>query len=83
MGRRISVTRDAQGKVVSSTEVRSTSGCGGCFYVLLGVLAVVGPAAWAGNGEIPVAAAVVMYVVEVLVIVAAVAHQLRRRSGNR
>lgn len=64
MGKQVWIHRDAAGNVVSSTEVRSTSGCGGCLWVLLGIFVVVAPAAWAGDGTIPVAAAVVMYLVE-------------------
>jgi hypothetical protein len=36
MSRQTCVTRDAQGNVTGSTEVRSSSGCGGCFWLLLG-----------------------------------------------
>ena len=80
MGRQTWVTRDAQGNVVSSMEVRSSSCCSGCLWVLLGTVVVVGPAAWAGDGQIPVAAAVVMYLVEAVVAVAALVHYARGRG---
>lgn len=81
MGKQIWVTRDGQGNVISSTEVRSTSGCSGCLWVLLGLFIVAAPATWAGNGTIPVAVAVVMYVIEaVVVIVALVRYGARRGS---
>ena len=83
MSRQTWVTRDAQGNVVSSTEVRKTSGCASCLWVLLGVFVVVGPAAWAGDGQIPVTAAVAMYVVEALLTAAWLAAYVRRRSAGR
>lgn len=76
-------TRDAQGKVVSSTDVRRTSGCGGCLWVLLGAFVLVGPATWAGDGQIPVAVAVVMYAIEALVAVAALIGYVQRRRAGR
>jgi hypothetical protein len=76
------VTRDAQGKVVSSTEVRKTSGCTGCLWVLLGLFVVIGPAAWAGDGQIPLAAAVVMYLVEAVVAIAALIGYAQRRRAD-
>ena len=79
MSRQIWVTRDAQGNVVSSTEVRSSSGCAGCLWVLLGTFVVAAPAAWAANGDIPVAAAVAMYVVEASVAAAGLMQYARRR----
>jgi hypothetical protein len=80
MGRQTWVTRDAEGNVVSSTEVRSSSGCGGCLALLAGIVLVVGPAAWAANGEIPMAVAVAMYLVEALVGLAALDGFVRRRA---
>jgi hypothetical protein len=82
MTRKTWVTRDAQGNVVSSTEVRTSSGCSTCFWVLLGIFVVAGPAAWASEGQIPVAAAVVMYIVEAAVLVAAAAQYARRRGSG-
>lgn len=79
MSRQIWVTRDAQGNVVSTTEVRSSLGCTGCLWVLLGIFVVVGPAAWAGNGDIPVAAAVAMYAVEALFAAAVLIQYVQRR----
>lgn len=68
MGRQVWITRDAEGRVVGSTEVRTTSGCSGCLWALLAIFVVAAPAAWAGNGTIPVAAAVVMYLVEAVLV---------------
>jgi hypothetical protein len=79
MSRQTWVTRDAQGNVTGTTEVRSSSSCGGCLWFLLGTFLVVGPAAWASDGQIPVAVAAFMYAVEVLVAVAAL-RQYRRRK---
>lgn len=78
MGRQVWIQRDAEGNVVGSTEVRSSSGCGGCFWVLLGAFVVAAPAVWAGKGTIPVAAAVVMYLIEALVVIAALVQRGRR-----
>ncbi len=80
MGRQTWVTRDAQGNVVSSTEVRKSSSCSSCLWVLLGIFVVVGPAAWAGDGQIPVAAAVVMYLVEAAIGVAALVRYAQRHG---
>jgi hypothetical protein len=82
MSRQTWVTRDAQGNVTGSTEVRSSSGCGGCFWLLLGAFVVVGPAAWAGDGQIPIAVAAVMYAVEALVAVGALIQWGRRRNAR-
>lgn len=83
MGRKTWVTRDAQGNVLSSTEVRSTSGCASCFWVLLVLFVVAAPAAWAGDGQIPLAVAVVMYIVEAVVAIAAlVSYAQRHRVGR-
>jgi hypothetical protein len=83
MSRTTWVKRDAQGNVVTSTEVKSSSGCSSCLWVLLGLLVVAGPAAWAGDGEIPVAVAAVMYLVEAVIVVAALVHHLSgRRTGG-
>jgi len=79
MSRKTWITRDAQGNIVSSTEVHSSSSCAGCLWVVLGVFIVVGPAAWAANGEIPVAAAVLMYLVEAVLAVTALMQYVRRR----
>ena len=79
MSRQTWVTRDGDGRVVSTTEVRRSSGCGGCLTVLAVIVAVVGPAAWAGNGDIPVALAVAMYVVEAVIVVAA----MRQYAGRQ
>ncbi|MGA8360632.1 MAG: hypothetical protein WB793_03290 [Candidatus Dormiibacterota bacterium] len=51
MSRKTWVTRDAQGNMTGSTEVRSSSGCGGCLWFLLGAVLVVDPAAWASDGR--------------------------------
>jgi hypothetical protein len=80
VGKQTWITRDAQGNVVRSTEVRSSSGCSGCLWILLGLFLVAAPAAWAGDGTIPVAAAVAMYVVEAVVAIAWVAQLGRRQS---
>lgn len=80
MSRKIWITRDAQGNLVSSTDVRSSSGCPGCIWVLLDIVVVVGPAAWAANGDIPVTAAVGMYVVDGLIAVAALIQYAQRRA---
>lgn len=83
MSRQTWTNRDAQGNVVSSTEVRSTSGCGGCLWIALGLFVVAAPAAWAGGGQIPLAVAVVMYVVEAVVAIAALVGYLQRhRAGH-
>lgn len=82
MSRKRWVTRDAQGNVTGSGEIRSSSGCGGCLWVLLAVFVVIGPAAWAGDGQIPVAVAAGMYAVEVLVAVAGLIHYAKRRSAR-
>jgi hypothetical protein len=78
MSRQTWVTRDAQGNVTGSTEVRSSSGCGGCLWFLLGAFLVVAPAAWASDGQVPVVVAAVMYAVEAVVAIAAL-----RQYGNR
>ena len=76
MSRKTWITRDAQGNVVSSTEVHSSTSCAGCLWACLVVFIVVGPAAWAADGEIPVAAAVLMYIVEaVLAVIALISMQ--------
>jgi hypothetical protein len=82
MSRQTWLTRDAQGNVTGSTEVRSSSGCGGCLWLLLGVFVVVGPAAWASDGQIPVAVAAVMYAVEALVAIAALIQYGKRRNAR-
>ena len=82
MSRKTWVTRDAHGNVTGTTEVRSSWGCGGCFWLLLGIFLVAGPATWAGNGQIPVAVAVVMYLVEALVVIAAVIQYGKRRNAH-
>lgn len=79
MSRQTWVTRDAQGNVTGTTEVRSSSSCGGCLWFVLVIFLVVGPAAWASDGQIPIAVAVFMYAVEVLVAVAAL-RQYRGRT---
>lgn len=83
MSRKIWITRDGQGNLISSTEIRSSSGCSGCLWALLGVFVVVAPAAWASNGDIPASAAVVMYVVEAVVAVAALIQNAQRRVNGR
>ncbi len=83
MSRETWTTRDAQGNVMSSTEVRRKSGCGGCLWVLLGMLLLAGPATWAGDGQIPLAVAVAMYVVEALLAIAAVIGYVQRRRAGR
>lgn len=70
MGRQVWITRDAEGRVVGSTEVHTSSGCGGCLWVLLGIFVVFAPAVWAGNGTISIAVAAVMYVVEAVMVIA-------------
>ena len=81
MSRQTWVTRDGQGNVTGSTEVRASSGCGGCFWLLLGIV-VVGPAAWARDGQIPVAVAAPMYAVEALVAIAALNQWDKRRKAR-
>ena len=71
MSRQTWVTRDAQGNVTGSTEVRSSSGCGRCLWFLLGASLVVAPAGWASDGQVPVVVAGLMYAVEALVAMAA------------
>lgn len=61
------------------TTVTKKSGCGGCFWALLGVFVVFAPGAWAANGTVPVAVAVLMYAVLAVVVIAGVA----QRSGRR
>lgn len=80
MSRQTWITRDAQGNIVSRTDVKSSSGCSGCLWVLLGIFVVVGPAAWASNGDIPIAAAVGMYIVETIIAVAALIQYSQRRG---
>lgn len=80
MSRHVWIQRDAEGNVVSSTEVRSTSGCSGCLWVLLGIFVVVAPAAWAANGTVPVAAAVVMYLVELALAAVWLAQRRPKRN---
>jgi hypothetical protein len=82
MSRQTWVTRDAQGNVASSTEVRSTSGCSSCLWVLLGLFVVAAPAAWAGDGQIPVAVAVVMYIVEAAVAAGGIVNYLQRHRSR-
>lgn len=82
VGKQVWIQRDAEGNVVGSTEVRSSSGCAGCFWVLLGLFVVAAPAVWAGNGTIPVAAAVVMYLIEALIVIAALVQRERRGSAR-
>ena len=82
MSRQTWVTRDAEGNVTGSTEVRSSSGCGGCLWLLLGTFVVVGPAAWAGDGQIPIAVAAGMYAVEALVAVGALIEWGKRRHAR-
>jgi hypothetical protein len=79
MSRQTWLTRDAQGNVTGSTEVRSSSGCGGCLWFLLAAFLVAGPAAWASDGQIPVVVAAFMYAVEALVAVAALRQYSRRK----
>lgn len=83
MSRQTWITRDGEGNVVSSTEVRRSSGCSSCFWVVLAVFLLVGPATWAANGQIPVIAAVGMYLVEALIGVAALRERGRRRRAAR
>lgn len=82
MSRKTWVTRDAQGNVTGSGEIRSSSGCGGCLWLLLGVFVVIGPAAWAGDGEIPVAVAAGMYAMEALLAIAGLIHYAKRRGAR-
>lgn len=79
MSRQTWVTRDAQGNVTGSTEVHSTSGCGGCLWLLLGAFLLAAPAAWAGDGQVPVVVAGFMYVVEALVAIAALRQYSKRK----
>jgi hypothetical protein len=79
MSRQTWVTRDAQGNVTGSTEVRSSSGCGGCLWFLLGAFLVVGPAVWASDGQVPVVVAGFMYAVEVVVAIAALRQYSKRK----
>ena len=79
MSRQTWVTRDAHGNVSGSTEVHSSSGCGGCLWFLLGAFLLTAPAAWAGDGQVPVVAAVFMYLVEALVAIAALRQYRKRR----
>jgi hypothetical protein len=79
MHRQTWVSRDAQGNVTGSTEVRSSSGCGGCLWVLLGAFLVAAPAAWSSDGQIPVAVAGLMYAVEGLVAIAALRQYSKRK----
>ena len=66
----------------SITTITRRSGCGGCFWALLGVFVVFAPGAWAANGTIPVAVAVLMYVVLAVVVIAAVAQRSGRRQAG-
>jgi hypothetical protein len=79
MSRQTWVTRDAQGNVTGSTEMRSSSGCSGCFWFLLGAFLVAAPAVWASDGQVPVLVAGCMYAVEVLVATAFVRQYGRRK----
>lgn len=79
MSRQTWVTRDAQGNVTGSTEVRSSSGCGGCLWFVLGTFLVVAPAAWVSDGQIPVVVAAFMYAVELLVAIAALGQYIKRK----
>ena len=79
MSRQTWVTRDAQGNVTGSTEVRSSSGCGSCLWFLLGAFLIVAPTAWAIDGQVPVVAAGFMYAVEVLVAIAALRQYSKRK----
>jgi hypothetical protein len=78
MTRKLIITRDAEGKVVSTTEVRSSIGCAACVWTAIGIFVVVAPASWAASGRIPIGLAVIMYVVEAMVVVGAVAARARR-----
>lgn len=60
------------------TTVQQQSGCAGCFYVLLGIFVVFAPAAWVGSGQLPVAAAVVMYLIEAVLLLAWLATRTQR-----
>ncbi|HVC04731.1 MAG TPA: hypothetical protein VND88_08640 [Candidatus Acidoferrales bacterium] len=79
MSRQTWVTRDADGNVTGSTEVHSSSGCGGCLWLLLGAFVVAAPAVWANDGQIPVAVAGFMYAVELSVAIAALCRYGKRR----
>jgi hypothetical protein len=79
MSRQTWVTRDAQGNVTGSTEARSSWGCGGCLWFLLGAFLLVGPAAWASDGQIPVVVAGLMYAVEAVVAIAALRQHSKRK----
>lgn len=63
----------------SRTTVTKQSGCGGCCWALLGIFVLFAPGAWAANGSIPVIAAVAMYLVVAVLVVAWIA----QRSGRR
>lgn len=67
MSRQTWVTRN----VIGSTEVRSSSGCGSCLWFLLGAFLVVGSAAWASDGLLPVVVAALMCAIEAVVGIAA------------
>ena len=64
----------------SRTTVTKQSGCGGCFWALLGVFVVFAPGAWAANGTIPVAVAVAMYLIEAVVFGAGFVSWTKRRQ---
>ena len=63
----------------SRTTIRNTSGCAGCFWTLLAIFLLFAPAAWAGSGSLPFVAAVAMYVVLAIVVIAGIV----QRSGRR
>ena len=82
MSRTLWVSRDAEGQVIGTTEVRRTSGCSGCLTFGLILFVIAAPAAWAGSGDIPLAVAVLMYIVEAALVVGVVLKATRAaRSG--
>jgi hypothetical protein len=50
-------------------------------WLLLGLVLVIGPAAWVSDGQLPVSAAVAMYCLEAFVAVAGIVQYLKRRGG--
>ncbi|PZR84124.1 MAG: hypothetical protein DLM65_00560 [Candidatus Aeolococcus gillhamiae] len=80
MSKREQVVYDGDGRVVSRTVTQKKGAWGGlgCIGLMALIFVLVGPAAWAGNGQIPLAAAVVMYLIEATLLVAVIGAALKR-----
>ncbi|MGH7641239.1 MAG: hypothetical protein ACREOL_10100 [Candidatus Dormibacteria bacterium] len=75
---RVTTVRDAEGRVISTSTTRGGCGCGGCATVLLVLFVVALPAE-----EFPLWGAILAYVAEGIVAVAAIASYLGKWSARR